>query len=244
MMRILIVEDEEHLADLLAEVLGREGHAARTVSDGRSGLTRALSEDFDLLVVDWMLPDLDGVQVIKRLRAADVRIPILMLTARAQVEDRVEGLDAGADDYLPKPFAFPELLARVRALLRRPPENEPEETVLTAGDIALDPARHEVRRGGERVDLTAKKFALLATLMQRPGQVFTRSLLLDTVWGGTTGAYTNVVDLYIHYLRKKLDAGEEPSRIRTVHGAGYTFDPRPENPRQNSLRGPEPIKES
>jgi DNA-binding response OmpR family regulator len=244
MMRILIVEDEEHLADLLAEVLGREGHVANTASDGRSGLTLALSEDFDLLVVDWMLPDLDGIQVVKRLRAADVRVPILMLTARAQVEDRVEGLDAGADDYLPKPFAFPELLARVRALSRRPPENATEETVLTVGDVALDPVRHEVRRAGERVDLTAKEFALLATLMQRPGQVFTRSVLLDTVWDGTTGAYTNVVDLYIHYLRKKLDAGEEPSRIRTVHGTGYTFDPRPEYPRQRSSPGPEPIQET
>jgi DNA-binding response OmpR family regulator len=244
MMRILIVEDEEHLAGLLAEVLGREGHVTKTASDGRSGLTRALSEDFDLLVVDWMLPDLGGIQVVKRLRAADVRVPILMLTARAQVEDRVEGLDAGADDYLPKPFAFPELLARVRALARRPPEPETVGTVLTAGDVALDPIRHEVRRAGERVDLTAKEFALLATLMQRPGQVFTRSVLLDTVWGGTTGAYTNVVDLYIHYLRKKLDAGEERSRIRTVHGTGYTFDPRPEYLRQGSSQGKEPIQET
>jgi two-component system OmpR family response regulator len=227
MMRILVVEDEEHLANLVAEVLAREGHAAETVLDGRTALARALSEDYDLLVVDWMLPDLDGVQVVKRLRAADVRVPVLMLTARSQVEDRVEGLDAGADDYLPKPFAFPELLARVRALARRPPEKAGKETVLTAGDVTLDPGRHEVRRAGERVDLTAKEFALLATLMQRPGQVFTRSVLLDTVWGGTTGAYTNVVDLYVHYLRKKLDAGEEPSRIRTVHGTGYTFDPSP-----------------
>ena len=244
MMRILIVEDEEHLADLLAEVLGREGHVANTASDGRSGLTRALSEEFDLLMVDWMLPDLDGIQVVKRLRAADVRVPILMLTARAQVEDRVEGLDAGADDYLPKPFAFPEFLARVRALSRRPAETETEGTVLRVGDVALDPIRHEVRRAGERLDLTAKEFALLATLMQRPGQVFTRSVLLDTVWGGTTGAYTNVVDLYIHYLRKKLDAGEEPSRIRTVHGIGYTFELRPEYPGKNSPPRPEPKQET
>jgi two-component system OmpR family response regulator len=162
-----------------------------------------------------MLPDLDGIQVVRRLRAADVRVPVLMLTARDQVEDRVEGLDAGADDYLPKPFAFPELLAKE------------EEGIFTVGDVVLDPARHEVRRAGERVDLTAKEFALLATLMRRPGQVFTRSVLLDTVWSGSTGAYTNVVDLYVHYLRKKLDAGQEPSRIRTVHGAGYAFQPRP-----------------
>jgi two-component system OmpR family response regulator len=229
MMRILIVEDEEHLAQLVAEILGREGHAADVVGDGRTALARALVEPFDLLVVDWMLPDLDGVQVVKRLRAAGVGVPVLMLTARAQVEDRVEGLDAGADDYLPKPFAFPELLARVRALARRPPEKNAEETVLTAGDVTLDPGRHEVRRAGERVELTAKEFALLATLMQRPGQVFTRSVLLDTVWGGTTGSYTNSVDLYVHYLRKKLDREGEPSRIRTVHGAGYTFDPRSES---------------
>jgi len=226
MMRILVVEDEENLARLVAEVLDREGHATETVSDGRAALARALTEDFDLLIVDWMLPDLDGIQVVKRLRAADVRVPVLMLTARTQVEDRVEGLDAGADDYLPKPFAFPELLARVRALSRRPPEKAEEKTILTAGDVTLDPGRHEVRRAGERIELTAKEFALLATLMQRPGQVFTRSVLLDAVWGGATGAYTNVVDLYVHYLRKKIDAGEEPSRIRTVHGMGYTFDPR------------------
>jgi DNA-binding response OmpR family regulator len=228
MMRILIVEDEEHLARLVAEILGREGYVVETVGDGRTALSRALVEPFDMLVVDWMLPDLDGVQVIKRLRSADIDVPVLMLTARAQVEDRVEGLDAGADDYLPKPFAFPELLARVRALARRPPEKKAEETVLTAGDITLDPGRHEVRRAGERIDLTAKEFALLATLLQRPGQVFTRSVLLDTVWNGTTASYTNSVDLYVHYLRKKLDREGEPSRIRTVHGAGYTFDPRPD----------------
>lgn len=226
MMRILIVEDEEHLARLVAEVLGREGYAAEVVGDGREALARALVDPFDLLIVDWMLPSLDGVQVVKRLRAAEVGVPVLMLTARGQVEDRVEGLDAGADDYLPKPFAFPELLARVRALARRPPEKDSREAILTAGDVTLDPTRHEVRRGGERIDLTAKEFALLATLMQRPGQVFTRSVLLDKVWGGTTATYTNSVDLYVHYLRRKLDGGEEPSRIRTVHGTGYTFDPR------------------
>src|SRR5918999_2964257 len=227
MMRILIVEDEEHLADLLTEVLGREGHVANTASDGRSGLTRALSEDFDLLVVDWMLPDLDGVQVVKRLRAADVRVPILMLTARAQVEDRVEGLDAGADDYLPKPFAFPELLARVRALARRPRGEEKDGAILAAGDVTLDPVRHVVRHRGEAVDLTAKEFALLATLLQRPGQVFTRPVLLDTVWGASPEVYANVVDLYVSYLRKKLDGDGDASHIRTVRGVGYTFEPQP-----------------
>jgi len=228
MMRILIIEDEEHLARLVAEVLGKEGYSASAAGDGRSGLARALAEPFDLLIVDWMLPDLDGVQLVKRLRAAEVGVPVLMLTARTQIEDRVEGLDAGADDYLPKPFAFPELLARVRALARRPPEKKSEETVLTAGDVILDPARHVVRRGGEKISLTAKEFALLATLIQRPGQVFTRSVLLGTVWGGPGGVHTNTVDLHVHYLRKKLDRGDSPSRIRTVHGVGYTFDPQAE----------------
>ncbi len=226
-MRILIVEDEEHLARLIAEVLGSYGFVAEMALDGRSALTRALVEPFDLLIVDWMLPDVDGIQVIRRLRAAEVGVPVLMLTARGQIEDRVEGLDAGADDYLSKPFAFPELLARVRALARRPPEKKTEEKTLTAGDVTLDPVRHEVRREEERIDLTAKEFALLAALMQRPGQVFTRSMLLDSVWDGPGGAQTNSVDLYIHYLRKKLDRNGEPSRIRTVHGVGYTFEPGP-----------------
>jgi DNA-binding response OmpR family regulator len=226
MMRILVVEDEARLARLVVRVLGEEGYAAETVGDGRSALTRALAEPFDLLVVDWMLPDLDGVQVVRRLRTAEVNVPVLMLTARDQIEDRVEGLDAGADDYLPKPFAFPELLARVRALLRWPREDKKAESVLAAGDVTLDPHRHVVWRGNEQVELSAREFSLLATLMRRPGQIFTRSVLLDTVWGGSAEVYTNVVDLYVSYLRKKLDREGEPSRIRTVRGAGYTFDPR------------------
>ncbi len=235
MKRILIVEDEAKLARLISRVLGEEGYAAETAGDGRSGLSRALTEGFDLLILDWMLPDRSGLQVVRGLRAAEVSVPVLMLTARDQVEDRVEGLDAGADDYLPKPFAFPELLARVRALTRRawgPGEDDKDAAAhLAAGDVALDPVRHEVRRAGERVELTAKEFALLATLIQRPGQVFTRSVLLDTVWGGSAEVYTNVVDLYVSYLRKKLDRNGEPSRIRTVRGVGYTFEPQDPEPR-------------
>ncbi len=227
MMRILIVEDDARLARRLARVLDGEGYAAETAGDGRSALTRALTEPFDLLIVDWMLPDLDGVQVVRRLRAAEMSVPILMLTARGQIEDRVTGLDAGADDYLPKPFAITELLARVRALSRWPREEKKTDSVLRAGDISLDPARHAVWRGEEQVDLSAKEFALLATLILRPKQVFTRSVLLDTVWGGHDDTYGNVVDLYVSYLRKKLDRDGEPSHIRTVRGVGYTFDPRP-----------------
>jgi len=226
-MRILVVEDEERLARLISRVLVEEGYAVETEADGRQALMRALTDDYELLIVDWMLPELSGVQLIKRLRAAEVGTPAIMLTARDQIEDRVEGLDAGADDYLPKPFAFPELLARVRALARRPRGEEIEGTIFGAGDVTLDPVRHVVRHGGEIVDLTAKEFALLATLLQRPGQVFTRPVLLDTVWGASPEVYANVVDLYVSYLRKKLDGDGEASHIRTVRGVGYTFEPQP-----------------
>lgn len=223
MLRILVVEDEARLAHLIVRVLGEEGYAAESAGDGRSALARATAEPFDLLIVDWMLPEVDGLRVVKGLRVARIRVPALMLTARGQVEDRVEGLDSGADDYLVKPFAFAELLARVRALTRRPPEL-PLEAVRSVAGITLDPARHIVRRGGDRIELTAREFALLATLIQRPGRVFTRTALLDTVWGGSRGVYANVVDLYVSYLRKKLDRDGEPSRIRTVRGVGYAFD--------------------
>jgi two-component system OmpR family response regulator len=225
-MRILIVEDEARLARLISRVLKEEGYVAETEANGRQALVRALAEEFDLLIVDWMLPEMSGIQLVKRLRAAEVGTPAIMLTARDQIEDRVEGLDAGADDYLPKPFAFPELLARVRALTRRPWGEEREGAILQAGDVTLDPVRHVVRHGGETVELTAKEFALLATLLQRPGQVFTRSVLLDTVWGGSPEVYANVVDLYVSYLRKKLDR-DGASHIRTVRGVGYTFEPQP-----------------
>src|ERR671932_760469 len=226
MPRILIIEDEEKMARMLARVLREEGHVAETAGDGRTGLSRALDDTFDLLIVDWMLPERSGVQIVRGLRAAEVYTPVLMLTARGQVEDRVEGLDSGANDYLPKPFALPELLARVRALTRRP-QGGAAEAAIRAGDVTLDPVRHVVRLRGERIELTAKEFALLATLMQRPGQVFSRSVLLDTVWGVPGEVSTSVVELYISYLRKKLDRSGEPSRIRTVRGVGYTSEPQP-----------------
>jgi len=227
MPRILIIEDEEKMARTLARVLREEGHVAETAGDGRTGLARALEDTFDLLIVDWMLPERSGVQIVRGLRAADIYTPVLMLTARGQVEDRVEGLDAGADDYLLKPFALPELLARVRALTRRPQGEGSAEATIRAGDVALDPVRHVVRLRGERIDLTAKEFALLAALMQRPGQIFSRSVLLDTVWGVPGEVSTSVVELYVSYLRKKLDREGEPSHIRTVRGVGYTFEPQP-----------------
>ena len=172
-----------------------------------------MTEPFDLLVV------------VRRLRAAEVGTPVLMLTARIQVEDRVARLDAAADDYLSKPFAFPELLARVRALTRRPQDSRTDGTI-RVGDVTLDPVRHVVRRGDEGVELTSREFALLATLIQRPGQVFTRSVTLATVWGGVSDVYANVVDLHVSHLRKKLGRAGEPSLIRTVRGVGYAFDSR------------------
>jgi two-component system OmpR family response regulator len=225
MRRVLVVEDEAELALLIAQVLREEGYAAETVGDGRSGFARALAEDFDLLILDWMLPDRSGIQVVRGLRAAEIGVPVLMLTARTQIEDRVEGLDSGADDYLPKPFAFAELMARVRALTRRP-QGKVDETAIRVGDLTLDLRRHIVRRGDERIDLGPKEFALLATLLQRPGQVFTRSVLLEIVWDGSSDVYTNVVDQYISFLRKKLDLRGKPSHIRTVRGVGYAFEPR------------------
>src|ERR671915_2228205 len=225
MARILIIEDEEKMARMLARVLREEGYVAETAGDGRTGLARALEDTFDLLIVDWMLPERSGVQIVRGLRAADIYTPVLMLTARGQVEDRVEGLDAGADDYLPKPFALQELLARVRALTRRPQGEPRESATVRVGDVTLDPVRHEVRRGNERVELTAKEFALLAALMQSPGRGFSRSVLLDAVWGVPGEVSTTVVEHYVSYLRKKLDREGEPSHIRTVRGIGYTFEP-------------------
>ena len=225
MLRILIIEDEARLARLIRRVLRKHGYAAETAEDGRSGLRLALMGDFDLLVVDWMLPEIDGVQLVRRLRAAEMNVPVLMLTARSQVEDRVEGLDAGADDYLPKPFAFSELLARVRAISRWPRDDKKVDSMLRVGSVTLDPVRHVVWRNDERIDLTAKEFALLAAFMQRPSQIFTRSVLLDIVWDGADDVYTNVVDLYVSYLRKKLDRGGGPSLITTVRGVGYSLEP-------------------
>lgn len=216
------------MAGMLARVLREEGYAPETAADGKSGFARATDEDFELLILDWMLPDRSGVQILRGLRAAGIVTPVLMLTARTQIEDRVEGLDSGADDYLPKPFALEELLARVRALTRRPSSDgssEMSDPAIKIGDLTLDPVRHVVRRGDDTIELTAKEFALLHTLMRRPGQVFTRSVLLDTVWGCSGEVQTNAIEMYVSYLRKKLDRRGEGSRIRTVRGVGYAFEP-------------------
>lgn len=229
MQRILIVEDEPVMAQRLERVLREEGYVVEVALDGATGFARAAQAGaFDAIVLDWMLPDRNGVQIVRGLRAAGSSTPVLMLTARDQVEDQVEALDAGADDHLGKPFALAALLARLRALTRRGAaagERDAGEPGLRVGDLRLDPTRHAVRVGSEPVALTAKEFALLHAFMRRPGQVFTRALLLEAVWSAPPELDTNVVELYVSYLRRKLDRPGEPSRIRTVRGVGYALEP-------------------
>jgi two-component system OmpR family response regulator len=218
-MRILVVEDELKMASLLRRGLIEEGHAVDIARTGDDALWMAQTAEYDALVLDLMLPTLDGLEVCRRLRANGVWSPVLMLTARDGVEDRVAGLDAGADDYLPKPFSFAELLARLRALMRRGVAERP--TVLEVGDLRLDPATHQVWRGHAEVELSGKEFALLETFMRRPGQVLTRDQLLEHAWDYGYENRSNIVDVYIRYLREKVDRPFERDSIETVRGAGY-----------------------
>jgi DNA-binding response OmpR family regulator len=220
-MKILLVEDEPKMAALVRRVLTAERHVVDAAPDGASAIALAVSGEYDVAVVDRMLPDMDGLAVIRVLRLKGVRTPVLMLTALGSIEQRVAGLDAGADDYLPKPFAFSELLARIRALGRR--DGSPAEVRLTAGDIELDEARHIARVADRSVDLSAREFALLGFLIRHPGQVLTRRQILDGVWGAEPDVYSNVVDLYIHYLRRKLGELGRAGRVRTVRGVGYSL---------------------
>ncbi|HEU5424259.1 MAG TPA: response regulator transcription factor [Nitrolancea sp.] len=222
-MNILVVEDEQRLARLLKRMLEDERHTVDVAYDGGTALELGLRDSFDLAVLDRMLPDLDGIEVCRRLRAARIAMPILMLTARGSVEDRVTGLNAGADDYLVKPFAMDELLARVNALLRRGGSNG-AATVLQVGDLTLDLLRREVKRGGAIIELTPKEFALLEYLMRNPGHVLSRSQIVDHVWSYDFDALSNVVDIYIHYLRDKIDRGRGKPLIKTVRGAGYRIE--------------------
>lgn len=222
-MHILLVEDERRLASAIRRVLEEEGNVVDVVHDGEDGLYQALQEPYDVIVLDLMLPGRDGYSVARELRAKGRTTPILMLTARDAIPDRVAGLDAGADDYLVKPFALSELLARLRALDRRARMSAGEGHVLRVGDLELDLRAREARRGGRRIELTAKEFALLEALMRHPGQVLTRSQLLDMVWHYDATIESNIVDTYIHYLRTKVDKDFEPKLIRTVRGAGYAI---------------------
>jgi heavy metal response regulator len=220
-MRILLVEDDRKVASFIRKGLAEEGYAVDTAADGETGLAMGLDRLHDLIILDVMLPAKPGFQVVRELRQAKVSTPILLLTARDAVEDKVQGLDVGADDYLTKPFAFAELLARVRALLRRGGEGRPP--ALQVADLILDPATRTVRRGGEAIPLTNREFALLEYLMRNPGRVLTRTMIAEKVWDYSFDSETNVIDVYVNYLRKKIDAGRPSKLLHTVRGVGYVL---------------------
>ena len=223
-MRILVVEDERKTADYLHKGLSESGFAVDVVNRGEDGLHRALTEAYDLLVLDVMLPGCDGWSILAAIRAAKRQTPVLFLTARDTVPDRVKGLEMGADDYLVKPFAFSELLARVRSILRRGPGRQPE--VLQIADLELDLPRHRAVRSGQRLELTPKEFALLVLLAQRQGEVLTRTLIAEQVWEMNFDSDTNVVDVAIRRLRAKVDDAFPRKLLHTVRGVGYVLEIR------------------
>ena len=218
-MRVLIVEDERQMAEQLRKGLEREGYAVLVARDGQEGLDVARSVDHDLMILDWMLPVLDGAQVARRLRDAKVETRILMLTARDAAPDIVAGLDCGVDDYLIKPFSFEVLLARLRALARRTPETL--QPILEVADLALDPATHRALRCGQEIRLSGREFSLLHFLMHRAGQIVRRETLIEAVWGYGSSIESNTLDAFIHLLRGKIDAEDRRKLIHTVRGVGY-----------------------
>ena len=221
-VKILVVDDERAVRESLPRALELEGYEIELAADGQEALYRLESDaQPDALVLDVLMPGVDGLEVARTVRRSGNRVPILMLTARTQVEDRVEGLDAGADDYLTKPFALEELLARLRALLRRTAEGSGE--VLRFADLELDPGTREVKRGGEPIELTRTEFSLLELFMLNPRQVLTRSVIFERVWGYDFGYGSNSLDVYIGYLRRKTEAGGKPRLIHTVRGVGYAL---------------------
>jgi two-component system response regulator MprA len=223
-MHLLVVDDEQAVREALAVVLALDGFEVSTAADGRAGI-RALRESRpDAVILDVLMPEIDGLEMCRRLRATGDRTPVLMLTARAEVSERVAGLEAGADDYLVKPFAREELIARLRALLRRTGW-EGESDVLRFDDLELDPVGHEARRGRRLLELTRTEFLLLELLMRHPRQVLTRSVIFDHVWGYDFGPSSNSLEVYVGYLRRKTEAGGEPRLLHTVRGVGYVLRP-------------------
>lgn len=220
-MRILLVEDDTKLATVLRKGLREHGFVPEVARDGGGGLRMALATEYDAILLDVMLPGRSGFEVLRELRARKRSTPVLVLSARSAVEERVRGLDLGADDYLSKPFDFGEMLARIRAITRRPPVEA--LTVLQAADLQLDPSRRLVSRGDRTVELTSREFSLLEYLMRRKGIVVTRRMILDHVWDMDYDGGSNLVEVYINYLRRKVDQGFEPKLIRTVRGVGYVL---------------------
>jgi two-component system response regulator MprA len=221
-MKILVVDDERAVRESLRRALELEGYEIELAADGNEALYRLeVTEEPDALILDVLMPGVDGLEVCRRLRGAGSKLPVLMLTARTEVEDRVAGLDAGADDYVTKPFALEELLARVRALLRRTGETDGD--VVRFADLELDPATREVTRGGRPIELTRTEFSLLELFMRNPRQVLTRTIIFERVWGYDFGYASNSLDVYIGYLRRKTEADGEPRLIQTVRGVGYAL---------------------
>lgn len=220
-MRVLIIEDDPRLADYIRKGLSEESFVADVASEGESGLARAQATTYDLIVLDLMLPDVDGMTVCRRLRAAGNAVPIVVLSARRMVDDRVSALNAGADDYLTKPFEFAELTARVRAVLRR--RDSTAFVPLTIGDLSLEPISRVVRRGERRLDLTQKEYALLEYLLRHAGQVVTRTMIAEHVWNFHWDRLTNVIDVYVNRLRKKMEESGAPRLIHGVRGSGYVI---------------------
>lgn len=223
-MRILIIEDEVKTTKFLQKGLTEEGFVAEIAHDGQEGLFNATNESYDLIILDVMLPKLTGWQVLEKLRESNVETPVLFLTARDSVDDRVKGLQLGADDYLVKPFAFSELLARVQTLLRRSQTRQPEK--LHIGDLEIDSIRHRAYRAGQRLDLTPKEFSLLALFVRRQGQLLTRTLIAEQVWDVNFDSDTNVVDVAVRRLRQKMDDPFNKKLIHTVRGVGYIMEER------------------
>jgi heavy metal response regulator len=219
-MRILVVEDEKKVARFVQRGLEAEGYAVDVVHDGDTGLARSLEGDYDAIVLDLALPGRDGLAVLRELRARRSSVPVLLLTARTGVTDKVAGLDLGADDYLTKPFEFVELLARLRAILRRGGSTPPR---LALADLTLDPATREVTRAGRRIDLTVREYALLEFFLRNRGRVLSRAVIAQHVWGVSFETFTNVIDVYVNYLRRKIDADFEPKLLQTVRGVGYVL---------------------
>lgn len=225
-MKLLIIEDQDSVAQYLKKGLTESGYIVDLAHSGDEGFDKATSREFDLIIVDGMLPNMDGWTLVKKLRLSAVYIPILFLSARDEVEDRVKGLEAGADCYLVKPFAFSELLAQVRSLLRRKNNNteEKSDTRLQIEDLILDLAQHKAFRGGKKLDLTSKEFALLTLLMRRRGDVLSRTVIVEKIWDMNFDSDTNVVDVHIRRLRSKVDDPFPKKLIQTVRGLGYTID--------------------